>query len=129
MKKKGFNLIEVIIATAILLIGVTVTFSIVPNIYRLNQKAWNMSTAAFLAQEVLDDLTEKNSFISNLDPENPPQNSTQVDKPTELQDCERVWWGENDPFGNTNIQVINVRVTWTEKNVKRQVTVQGLIAP
>ena len=129
MKKKGFNLIEVIVATAILLIGVTVTFSIVPNIYRLNQKAWNMSTAAFLAQEVLDDLTEKNSFISNINPDNPPQNSTQVDKPTELQNCERVWWGETDPFGNTNVQVINVRVTWTEKDVKRQVTVQGLIAP
>lgn len=129
MKRKGFNLIEVIVATAILLIGVTVTFSIVPNIYRLNQKAWNMSTAAFLAQEVLDDLTEKNSFIATINPDNPPQNSTQVDKPSELQGCERVWWGEADPFGNSNIQVINVRVSWTEKNVKRSVTVQGLIAP
>lgn len=129
MYRKGFNLIEVIIATAILLIGVTVTFSIVPNIYKLNQKAWNMSTAAFLAQEVLDDLTEKNSFISNLDPDNIPQNSTQTDKPTELQGCERVWWGETDPFGNTNVQLINVRVSWMEKNIKRSVTVQGLIAP
>ncbi len=129
MKQRGFNLIEVIVATAILLIGVTVTFSIVPNIYRLNQKAWNMSTAAFLAQEVLDDLTEKNSSIATIDPDNPPQNSTQVDKPTELQNCQRVWWGENDPYGNPNVQVINVRVSWTEKKDKRSITVQGLIAP
>ena len=129
MKQKGFSILEIIVATAILLIGVTVTFSIIPNIYRLNQKAWNVSTAAFLAQEILDDLTEKNTPIASFDPDNPPQGATQMDQPTELVDCKRIWWGTADPQGNPNVQVVNVQVSWNEKGETRSVRVQGLIAP
>jgi len=127
MNKRGFTILEIIIATAILLIGVTVTFSIIPKIYRLNQKAWNMSKAAFLAQEKLDDLIEKNVLIDTQ------ITGTQTDHPAELQDCTRTWVGESDPYGNSNIQVIKVKVQWEEPvltgNITRNAEVQGLVAP
>ncbi|MCE1245189.1 MAG: hypothetical protein LWY06_00950 [Firmicutes bacterium] len=122
MKKNGpgFNILEIIIATAILLVAVTVTFNIVPSIYRLNQKAWNMSRASFLAQEKLDEITEKNIFIDTV---------SHNDNPSSLESCTRSWWGVVDPFGNAGVQVIKVKVQWKEKGVTRDVEVQGLVAP
>lgn len=123
LSRKGFNILEVIIATAILLVAVTVTFNIIPSIYRMNQKAWNMSQAAFLAQEKLDDISEKNVFIDTS------VNENQTDNPESLENCTRTWWGETDPYGNTNVQVIKVKVEWTERQKNKFIEVQGLVAP
>jgi prepilin-type N-terminal cleavage/methylation domain-containing protein len=118
--KNGFNILEIIIATAILLVAVTVTFEIIPGIYRLNQKAWNMSRASFLAQEKLDELTEKNIFIDTVQ---------HNDNPAGIENCTRSWVGIADPFGNAAIQVVKVKVQWTERGKTREVEVQGLVSP
>lgn len=109
-----------VLAAAVLLIGVTVTFTILPNIYRLNNKAWNLSKATYLAQEKLDELTEKNIFIDT---------TSHSDNPDDLEGCVRMWWGETDPYGNDAVQVIKVKVVWEDDTVNRSVEVQSLVAP
>lgn len=104
MNRRGFSIIEIIIATAILLTAIVVTFDVIPNIYRMNTKSWNMTKASYLAQEKLDNITEKNIFIDTT------ANENQTDYPEDLENCTRTWWGEADPYGNSSIQVIKVRV-------------------
>ncbi|MCD4784229.1 MAG: type II secretion system GspH family protein [Candidatus Eremiobacteraeota bacterium] len=120
MKSKGFSIIEIVIAASILLIIVAVTFTIVPNIYKLNIKAWNMSRATYLAQEKLDELTEQNIFIDTI---------PHTDNPDRLEDCVRSWWGEADPYGNSEIQLIKVKIRWKDRTATRSVEMQSLVAP
>jgi len=120
VKKSGFSILEIVIAGAILLISVAVVFSILPNIYKLNRKAWNLSKATYLAQEKLDELIEQNVYIDT---------TPHSDHPKDLENCVRSWWGEEDPYGNPEVQVIKVKVEWTERYSKRHIEVQGLVAP
>jgi len=120
VKTKGFSIVEIVIAASILLIAVTVTFTIVPSIYKLNTKAWNMSRATYLAQEKLDELTEQNIFIDT---------TPHTDNPEGLEDCVRSWWGEADPYGNSGIQLIKVKVQWKDRTATRSVEMQSFVAP
>lgn len=120
MKNKGFSIVEIVIASAILLIAVSVTFTIVPNIYRLNIKAWNMSRATYLAQEKIDEITEQNIFIDT---------TPHTDNPEHLEDCVRSWWGEADPHGNSEMQLIKVKVEWIDRTATRSVEMQSFVAP
>jgi len=124
-KRRGFSIVEMVLAGAILLIGVTVTFSILPNIYRLNQKSWNMTKAVFYAQDKLDELTEAATLVDTSPQTDDVNDPNYV--PPGLENGVRTWWGQPDPYGNSLIQLVTVRVAWTEGKTNRQIEVQGLV--
>jgi type II secretory pathway pseudopilin PulG len=45
---------------------------------------------------------------------------------TKLPDCTRVWWGEKDPGGSSDLQVIKVKVIWTEGKMTKSITLSTL---
>jgi len=125
--KKGLSLIEVLIALGVLAVGILAIIGIFPSIFRLNANSWNTTEVMLLAQEKMDEILANNQYIST---------SPQEDYPSQIpRDSQgnptgyRKWWGEADPGGNTNIQIIKVEVVWIESGRVKRYNLTGAVAP
>ncbi|MCE1247323.1 MAG: type II secretion system GspH family protein [Firmicutes bacterium] len=169
-KNKGFALLEVVFAFAILELALLAIISAFPSLTKLNRSAWQVSVAAQLAQEKMEEIKSDNHFlwepsgitedkdmVTAAAQQSPPardnfnpdmgdkywictcgtENNASVvkctkcnkDMPamlTNLPDCTRVWWGEKDPGGNSNLQIIKVKIMWTDGKIKRSKTLSAL---
>lgn len=133
--KKGFALIEVVFAFAILEMAILAIISAFPVITRMNKKAWNKSVAVQLAQEKMEEILAGNhaiwstGTIGSLEDDQlitQAKLQGQYDNPTALSDCTRIWWGEQDPKGDTSIQVIYVKVFWMDGRERRSAIITTL---
>lgn len=120
VSRRGFSLLEVLIALGLMTIGILAVIGIFPAIFDLNYNAWGTTTATVLAQEKLDQLLGADSFIGTALVE---------DSPSALSQCARQWWGAPDPLGNPAVQQLVVQVTWNEKGRTRSVSLTTLLAP
>lgn len=120
VSRRGFSLLEVLIALGLMTIGILAVIGIFPAIFDLNYNAWGTTTAAALAQEKVDQLLSAGSFVGAA----PVQ-----DSPSALYQCTRQWWGAPDPLGNPSIQQLVVQITWNEKGRTRIVSLTTLLAP
>ena len=115
---KGFSMVEVLIALALLSTGILAVVGVYPAILQMNTSSQNNDIALSLAQQKLDEILNNGTFIST---------SAQSDMPSNLPSCTRQWVGSSVPY-NSNLQQIDVQVTWTEKNRLRSVTVTSIIS-
>lgn len=130
-RKKGFALIEVVFAFAILELAILAIIGAFPFITRMNKRAWNSTIATQLAQEKMEEIIAQKRFIwstgtvGGLNDEQlitQAQLQGQKDNPFELSEGVRIWWGEQDPEGDSNIQVVRVKVFWTEGGKTHSIT-------
>lgn len=133
--QKGFSLLEVVFAFAILELALLAIIGAFPAITRLNKQAWNQSVATQLAQEKMEEILAGNraiwstGVVGDLTDEQlktQTQSQNQLDNPTDLSSCTRMWWGEQDPSGSSDIQVIRIRILWQEGKMQKSVTLCSL---
>lgn len=126
----GFVLLEVVFAFAVLELALLAIISAFPAITKLNKNAWYVSIATQLAQEKMEEILSGNRFIwstdsvGNLTDDQLIAQATingQKDNPTSLPGCTRIWWGERDPAGSADIQLVRVKVFWMENKKRRSV--------
>jgi len=133
--RKGFSLLEIVFAFAILELALLAIIGAFPAITRLNKRAWNQSVATQLAQEKMEEIlagnraiwsTEDLSSLSEDQLKTQTKSRGQQDDPSDLPSCTRMWWGEKDPSGGSHIQVIRVKVFWKEGKMQKSVTLCSL---
>lgn len=116
MRKKGFSLLELIIAIGVLAVGLVGVLQIFPVGLRASQRAGMMTKTAFLAQNKLEEVKMSGfGSITALPPTIPLAGEDgdfeweiTIDKP-ELN-------GLND---NDNMRKVTVTVSWMDRSKKR----------
>jgi len=120
-KFKGFSILEVMLAMALLSMGILAILGVFPMAQKLNRQAWVRTTAYILAQQKMDQILGDNQFIS-VD-----ANSDNCDA---IPQGYRRWWGEPDPGGNPRLQLIHVEVAWVDRySGVQRVELAGMVAP
>jgi len=143
VRKRGFSLLEVVFAFAILELALLAIIGAFPAISRLNRNAWNVSVATQLAQAKMEEITtgqfplQPRSAVGNLtDSQLTTMTSTyaQQDNPQELPECTRIWWGEDleyytlkegkapKPTIGYVLQSVKIKVYWRQNNQQRSIT-------
>ncbi len=125
----GLSLIEVLIALAVLSIGLMGVIGIFPAASRHNANNWKSTSVTLLAQRIMDGILTSNVYV--------PTSPTVVDPPPEEiprdPNGDPVgfvrYWGESDPGGNSRIQYVKVEVVWTEAGATKRYVLTSAIAP
>ncbi|MDO8603129.1 MAG: prepilin-type N-terminal cleavage/methylation domain-containing protein [Candidatus Omnitrophota bacterium] len=116
MCKKGFSLLELIIAIAVLAIGLVGVLQVFPIGLRASQRAGMLTKASFLAQNKIEDIK-----LAGFDAmtELPPK------IPLSGKDGDLEWAVKIDDISlegiesNSNMRKIVVTITWPERNTTR----------
>lgn len=116
MCKKGFSLLELIIAIAVLAIGLVGVLQVFPIGLRASQRAGMLTKASFLAQNKIEDIK-----LAGFDAmtELPPK------IPLSGKDGDLEWAVKVDDISlegiesNSNMRKIVVTITWPERNTTR----------
>lgn len=125
LRKKGTSLVEVMIAMVLFSLGVLAVIGLFPVLFKANLNNWKTLQMEHLAQEKMDEIISDNSFIST---------TSRYDVPDILADegddeSKRIWWGESDPDGNPNIQIVKVKIYWFDDDRVKTYTLTGAVAP
>jgi general secretion pathway protein I len=113
MNKKGFSLLELIIAIAVLSIGLVAVLQIFPVGLRASQRAGMMTKASFLAQNKLEDVK-----LAGFDAitETPPR------IPLSGKEGDLEWGIKIDSISlegvesSNNMRKVTVTITWPDRN-------------
>jgi len=125
--QKGLSLIEILIAIGVLAVGVLAVVGLFPSFFKLNASSWTSTQVMLLAQEKMDEVLAANAYISTTPDTDYPAIIPRDGSGNPMG--YRRWWGEADPGGNTNIQIIKVEVVWTEQGRVKRYTLTGAVAP
>lgn len=109
--KKAFSLLEILIALAVMLVGIVGTASLFPVGLRASSVTSNITKATILAERVLSSI--KFSGYASLP--SPPDTSpwTQFTTP---DDTDFWWqWVITDP-GVTNLKQVEIRIGWDDRD-------------
>lgn len=129
--KRGFSLIEILIAMFVLVVGVLAVIGTYPSLLKMSEQSWGYITAMTLAQEkmeqILDGLYGNPIAETNC-------GSQYVDYPDPELNVTRTWCASPDPGDQsgttfTNLQHIYVQVTWNERGVLRTVIIDSYHSP
>ncbi len=110
---KGISLLEVLIAFTVLTVGVLAVMALFPNVMKNNRENYRKIELMNLAQERMDLLLSERGEIAGVEElsKNTVYNDPETDEDDVLGDNGFVrWWGESDPYGDYNIQIITVEV-------------------
>ncbi|MCE1245785.1 MAG: prepilin-type N-terminal cleavage/methylation domain-containing protein [Firmicutes bacterium] len=124
---RGLSLIEILIAIGVLSVGVLAVIGMFPSFFKLNANSWTTTQVMLLTQEKMDEILSSNAYISTTPSTDYPGIIPRDGSGNPLG--YRRWWGESDPGGNTNIQIIKVEVVWTERSRVKRYTLTGAVAP
>ena len=129
-KDSGFSLLEILIAMAILIIGVTAVVNLFPVGLNASKRAANFTMAGILAQEKMaelmylgyDNWTGIDSGLSAVGTDSGFENS--FPEPDEAYSWHIRW---DDP-GINNIAAITLQVYWLDRGIQRYATFITYIA-
>jgi type II secretory pathway pseudopilin PulG len=124
---RGLSLIEILIAMGVLAVGVLAVIGVFPGFFKLNANSWTTTQVMLLTQEKMDEILSANSYISTTPITDYPAIIPR-DGAGNPQGYRR-WWGEADPGGNTNIQLVKVEVVWTERGRVKRYILTGAVSP
>lgn len=117
MNKRGFSLLELIIAMAVLAVGLVGVLQIFPIGLRASQRAAMMTKAAFLAQTKIEDVKLAGfDAITSLPPKIPLSGRENNDFEWNISIEEA---GLDGLAANDNVRKITVKITWPERNTTR----------
>lgn len=127
--QRGLSLIEVLIALAVLSVGVMGVVGIFPTVSRHNANNWKSTKVMLLAQKTMDSLIAANTYIGTspvvVSPSPPEIPKDAAGIPVGFVR----YWGESDPGGNSRIQFIKVEVVWTEAGGTKRYLLTSAISP
>ncbi|MFP4497056.1 MAG: hypothetical protein ACLFQV_02495 [Vulcanimicrobiota bacterium] len=125
----GLSIIEVLVSFGILASGILAIIGVFPQAYNVNNDNWVNTQVTILAQQTMDNILADNSFISTIPIEvSPVPEHIPRDKSGDPQGFVR-YWGEPDPGGNTNIQIIKVQVQWIEDGRTKNYVLSSAVVP
>jgi len=122
--KKGFSILEVVFAFAILELGLLAIIGSFPSITKMNKEAWKVSIATQSAQQKIEEVLQgrydlyKTTYTAIWPAK---------DYPRDIDGSVRSWWFEPDPedkdglVANNDIWIVKVKVEWPEGFRKRSV--------
>lgn len=124
---RGISMVEVLVAFLVLAVAILALLGALPAAARHQQLSTMRAQALYFAQQKMDEILQENTRLST---------SQQTDYPfPTMGEGYRTWWGEADPGGNANLQMVTVQVTWLEQQAQKGVTfthtvqLQSLINP
>lgn len=120
MTRRGFSVIEILLALAVLSVAVLALLGILPVAIRQQRSSTMTTQALHLAVQTMDDLLQRNERIST---------TPQSDQPFAEPIGTRSWWGAPDPDGRPGLQLVTVEVVWAERAAQHRVRLQSLLAP
>lgn len=118
-RRDGMSLAEVMIAIGLLAAGALAVLGMFPTMAQLSFNTVDGTSKLYLAQNKMDELLRNNTFISQ---------SYSTDNPFGSSGFRR-WRGVPDPYGDANVQVIEVEVSWVYRGRTRDVVLYGQVAP
>ena len=108
MKKRGFSLLEILIALAVMLVGIVGVMSLFPVGLRASKVAENYTLAATLAQQAMDE-AKLTAFGSLGD-----VSSTQFSSPDD-----NFSWARTVTTPQTNLEQIAITISWSDLGATR----------
>lgn len=120
MTRRGFSLVEILLALAVLSVALLGLLGLLPVAFRQQQSSTMMTQSLYLATQTMDDLLQRNEFLGSV---------PQTDQPFSEPIGSRSWWGSPDPGGRAGLQLVTVEVTWAEGPRQHRVRLQSLLAP
>ena len=136
----AFTLVEIIVAIAILSVGLLSIASLVTTVIRGNAKSRRMTTAITLAQTKIEELKNLDYGNSELEDSNTGNNSSltstsstdhseaDIDAEGEAGGIYTRIWNVADDTPSTNMKTITVIIKWEEKGKERKTAFTTIIS-
>jgi prepilin-type N-terminal cleavage/methylation domain-containing protein len=120
--KRGFSLIEVMVAMAVFSVGVVAVSWLFPIALDNLKESQRATTMALVARQTMDEILVKRMFIT-------PVNNKMLVNPSPRNDCQVYYSGKPpEPSGAPRYQEVEVEVIWMYKGIPRTYKLSGIVS-
>ncbi len=131
--QSGLTLVEVVVAVAILGVGILAIATMQRTAIQVNARAFDLSEASNIAQSVLEDLLAKDYNHQDLSEDDNPHSMADGEAPpgyAEMPQGYRVEWCVNEGIAGTNLldpaKLVVLKVSYTGPGDDRHVKFTGV---